>query len=385
MQRSATANPTASVLLCLALLACHGGGHEDQKAKAPTAAEQAAARSVRTTQVALRQIEGGVEASGVLASREEAAVSAEVSGFRVARVLADVGQSVRAGQVLVELDDALLRAQIEQQTALVAQAEVAARQAQAQAQRVSGLEGTGALPAEQIEQRRFQAESAAAAAAAQRAALTDLQTRAGKMAVRAPVSGVVLERTVRPGELSGTGAGPMFRIARDGVVELQAQLSESLLATIRPGQAVQVTLPSGRLLSGAVRMVAPFVDPQTKLGVVYVRLPADRELRPGGFARARFNAAGTPVLSVRDTALRYDADGVSVMTVGPDNRVHEVPVRTGRRGAGYVELLSGPPPGALVLLGSSSFVLEGDLVNPVAEDAPAPSAGVPAAEARAKG
>jgi HlyD family secretion protein len=379
--------PTLVIAASLALagLAGCGGDTVDkakQQANDPKASAAGPARTVRVAPVEMRVLEGSVVASGQLVSREEAAVNAEVTGFRVARVLADVGDTVRQGQVLVQLDDALLRSQIDQQAALLAQAEVAARQAVAQASRVAGLEGTGALAQEQIEQRRFQAESSRAAAQAQAASLADLRTRASKMAVRAPVGGVILEKTVRPGDMSGAGGQPMFRIARGGLVELAAQVPEASLASIRSGSGATVVLPDGRRIQGTVRLLSPAVSTETKLGEVRIALPSQPGLRPGGFGNAIFSGAGAPALAVPETAVNYTADGATVMMVGPQNRVQEVRVRTGRRGGGFVELLSGPPAGSLVLIGSSSFVLQGDRVNPVRAEATAARPVAPKAAAK---
>lgn len=343
-----------------ALAACHRGP-DPKGAAAATATE---ARLVTVARVAPRLLEGGSQASGLLIAHEEAAVAPEVTGFRVARVLADVGSQVKAGQTLVVLDDTLLKSQIDQQQALVNQAEVAAKQAEAQAQRVVGLDGTGVLSQEQIDDRRFQAQSARAQAAAQTAQLRELKTRQSRMNVASPVSGVVFERNVRPGDLSGAGAQPMFRIIRDNKVELEAQVSEGEIANLKIGQPVTVTLASGHNLKGNVRLIVPAVDQQTKLGKVRVALPANGELRPGGFGRANFGSASASALTVPEAALRYDADGVTVMIVDDSNKVRKVPVRAGRHGGGFVELLQGPPAGSRVLLGAASFVLEGDTVKP---------------------
>jgi len=359
-QMTAKTSSTIAILAVLLVALCACGEKQDAKATPAVAP-----RTVTVVPVEMRVLEGGVVASGVLLSREEAAVSAEVSGYRVARVLADIGDVVRAGQPLVQLDDTLLRSQIDQQAALLAQSQVAAKQAAAQAARVAGLDGLGALSQEQIDERRFSAESAKAAAAAQAASLRDLTTRAGKMTVRAPVGGVVLQRQVRPGDLSGTGGDPMFRIARDNLVELEAQVPESALAGIRIGAPARVTLPDARRIQGVVRLIGPAVEQETKLGKVRIALPVTPGLRPGGYGSAEFTGGGGPTVAVPEAALRYDADGVSVMAVGADNRVKATPVRTGRRGGGYVELVAGPSAGTRVLLGAASFVLEGDVVRPV--------------------
>jgi HlyD family secretion protein len=328
-----------------------------------TEAQQA--HAVRVARLELRALTGALTASGDLVPREEAAVQPEVTGFRVDRVLVDEGAYVRAGQTLVQLDPALINAQLAQQTALAAQAAVQAEQAEKEAARVAGLDGQGVLSQEQIDQRRFQAKAARANANAQAAAARDVRARAAKLAVTAPVSGLVLQKNVRPGDLSAIGSEPWFRIARDGEIELLAQLSETDLAKVRPGQHVRVTLPSGGSADGVVRLVSPQVDAQTKLGAVRVRLPVRPDIRAGGFGRAVFTDAGAEVLAAPETAIRYDSDGAAVMVVGADNRVHRVLVQTGQRAGGYVQIVRGPPAGTRIVAAAGAFLLDGDLVRPV--------------------
>lgn len=342
--------PSTATVLAL-LLATTGSLAGCGKKEAAPADAAATAPTVSVSTVQRRVLGGGVSASGALVSREEAAVGSELSGYRVASVRADEGDWVRAGQPLVQLDDTLLRAQIDQQAAQTAQAE-------AQANRVAGLDNEGILSKEQIETRRFQALAA-------KAALAEMKTRQSRMTIVAPVSGRILERTVRPGDVAG-GSTTWFRIARDGLVELEAQMNETDVAKVRPGQSVQVTLPSGAEVGGQVRLISPRIDPNTKLAGVRVRLPVRDDLRPGGFARATFNPVGVAGLSVPESAVRYGSDGAAVVTVDANNRTHVIPVRTGARSGGFVELVQGPAEGTRVLLGASAFALDGDLVRPVA-------------------
>jgi HlyD family secretion protein len=350
--------PTTALLAASAALALAGCHRPAQVAAAPQA------RTVSVVRVEPHAIAGALAASGDLVARQEAAVLPEVSGYRVAEVLADVGQHVRKGQILVRLDPTLIESQIAQAQAQVAQAEAQAAQAEDQAQRVKGLDDQGVLSQEQIAQRRFQARAARATAKAQVAALQELKTRAAKLQVAAPVSGLILAKTVRPGDLTAQGDTPWFRLAEDDQIELQAQMSEDDLARIRVGQHAQVTLPSGVAVTGTVRLVSPQIDPQTKLGYVRVTLPVRDDIRAGGFARAVFSDAAGKTLSVPETAIRYDADGASVMVVEPNNRVKRVRVRAGVRGSGLVQLLEGPPEGSRVVANSASFLLDGDLVKP---------------------
>jgi len=363
------------LVAALALAGCH-------KAPAPKTTDAQQARAVRVVQVLPRAITGALAASGDLLPREEAAVLPEVSGFRVARVLVDVGSVVKKGQTLVQLDPALMQAQVAQAEANALQAEANALQAEDQAKRVADLDNAGVLSQEAIDQRRFQARASRAAANAQAAALRDVKTRASKLSVVSPVSGIVLERTVRPGDTSAVGTTPWFRLARDGEVELAAQLSEEDLANIRPGQHATVTLPSGATAQGVVRLVSPQIDSQTKLGMVRVHLPVRSDIRAGGFARAVFEEVSGQVLSVPETAIRYDADGASVVTVGADNRVKRVLIQTGQRGNGLVQLVKGPPAGAWIVQNAAAFLLDGDLVRPTRAAAPVAKVAAAAGPAR---
>lgn len=352
--------------LVVTLVAASAGLAGCGKPPAPVVDDRANARSVRVGQVEMRPLAGGLSTSGVLVSREEAAVNSELSGYRVAKVYVEADAHVAAGQPLAQLDETLLKAQIAQQTALVAQQQVAAEQADKQAKDVAGLDNQGVISSEQIDQRRFQARSSRAALAAQAAQLNDLKTREERLTIRAPVGGLVLERNVRPGDISAVSAtAPMFRMARDSLVELEAQVDEGSMAGIRVGDAVQVTIPDGSVITGHVRLIDPNVDAQTKLGKIRISLPVRADLRPGGFGRAIFIGLSRTVPAVPETAIRYDANGASVMVVGSDDRVSQVPVRTGDHSGGYAELLRGPPAGSRVLLGAAAFVLPGDAVKPV--------------------
>jgi HlyD family secretion protein len=343
-------DPMRNPLCALALAACLlplSACSDDP----PPVEKKETARAVTVAEVTLRPISGRASATGLLVPREEAAVGVELSGFRVKSVLVEEGAQVKAGQPLALLDDTLLRAR-------VAQARATYEQERSQAARVAGLEGSGVLSDEEIALRHSQAAVA-------KAQLDDLNAQAARMTVRAPVSGLVIERNVRPGAVSG-GGDPMFRIARDGLIELDAEVPEDALATIEEGTPAQVTLPGGETFAGEVRLISPRIDPQTKLGRVRVRLPVDPALRAGGFASASFQREAQPVPAVPEKAVQFEASGPLVTVIDADNRAKRMSIRTGARADGYVELVEGPPVGTRVALGGGAFLLDGDLVDPVA-------------------
>ena len=304
-------------------------------------------------------IEGGLVASGSLIPREDIAVFPQLTGYRVTRVLVDDGAWVKAGQPLVQLDDVLLRAQLAQNNALAAEQKVMAEEAEQQATRVKGLDTEGLLSQEQIDTRRY---AARAKAEADEAAAQDIRTRQALTVVRAPVAGLVIERNVREGDLSG-GTTPWYRIAQDGQVELAADVSEDALGKIHPGDHAKVTLADGSVVVGVVRLVGAGVDAATRLGRVRITLPVRPDIRAGGFARATFLGFIRSASAVPETAVRYDAEGASVMVVGADDRVVRIPVTTGERGGGFVELLTGPPVGARVVERASAMLVPGDFVK----------------------
>jgi HlyD family secretion protein len=340
----------------LALAACH-------KSEGPPAGADTP-RAVPFAMVVRQPLGSGIDVSGRLVAREEAAVSSQLSGYLVARVVVDQDALVRAGQPLAYLDETLLRSDIAQNRAAVAQSRVAAEKADQEASRVSALDHTGVLSDEAIAQRRLAARTAQAQVDQSQAQLSAQLVKQGLMVVRAPVAGRILTRTVRPGDVASPST-VMFTMARDDRAELDAEIPEEMLGAVHQGDHARVRLASGRWVDGTVRLVAAQVDAQTRLGRARILLPIDREIRPGGYARAQLAALPVPVLAVPEAAVSYDGNGASVTVIEAGDKVRRVPVKTGRRGNGMIELTQGPQENSRVLTGSQDFVLDGERVQPV--------------------
>lgn len=343
--------------------ACLSGCGKSPEPQATTG-NAVAIPTVTATRIVELPIADTLTASGILLPREEAAVAPEIAGYQVARVLVEEGAEVTRDQVLAELDPELLLSKIDQAKAALAQATALAEQASAEADRVKNFDAKNVMSAEQIATRRFQARTTAAAAQVSRAQLEELLAQQRRLTIRAPVAGIVLERNVRPGDVASL-TQPMFRIAREGLIELDAEVPEPVLSRIALDDPAEVTLPSGVALAGTVRLISPRVDPQTKLGRVRVALAPDAQLRVGGYARVAFTQPAVPVPAVSEKAVQWEATGPWLITIDEQNRAHLVSVRTGARNNGYVVLEQGPPAGTLVAMGSGVALLEGDQVNPV--------------------
>ena len=372
---SSAAVITGAGIMMLALHSCGQKPAPAEESAAATAApaEAGDSQSMRVTRVEMRDLADEFVASGRLVVREEAAVGSELPGYRVAAVYVDEGDWVKQGQAMAKLDDALLQAQIAQAEATLATQKATLDFKNSQLSRAESLEQEGAFSKELLEQRRMEAASAKASLMASEASVNEMKVRQSRMTLRAPVAGMVLQRSIRPGDISGSAAGPYFRISRDGLIELDAEMPDAKLALLKEGSAALVKLTTGETIQGKVRFVSPRVDQNTSLGRARIQLPFDKALRPGSFAEARFGSSAASVLTVPASAIRYEAGGPSIMLVSNDNTVKQVPVKLGERSGDYVQLVEGPPAGSRVLAIGSSFTLDGDVIKPIEEAAAQPA------------
>ncbi len=165
----------------------------------------------------------------------------------------------------------------------------------------------------------------------------------------APFSGVVITRSVEPGNLATPGA-PLLTIEQDGLYRLEASVDESKLASVRVGQAVEVVIDaSDRKLNARVSEIVPSVDAASRTYVVKVDLPATPQLRTGMFGRAIFPLGVQKVVAVPLAALTERGQLQSVFVV-EDGVAHTRLVTTGRRGNAAVEVLSGLNAGEKVVV-----------------------------------
>ena len=133
-------------------------------------------------------------------------------------------------------------------------------------------------------------------------------------------------------------------IIRKGRLEWRAEVTSAELGRIKAGTPAMVTTSGGAQLRGTVRMVGPTVDPQTRTALVYVDLPASRNMsspaKAGMFASGAFVLGDSSALLVPQTTLVL-RDGFSyVYKVGDDSRVSRIKVQTGRQDGDRIEITS---------------------------------------------
>ena len=362
-----------------ALAAC--GGHGEEKAP-----EKAAAGGQTVTVVApvLQDLPRTINASGTISAWEEVPVGAETGGLTATSVLVDEGSYVRQGQPLVQMNDALLRAQVRQQQAAVQTAEANAARDDAALARAQELKERGFLSQASLDTALANQRASQANVAAARAALAETQTRLSQATLRAPVSGLVISRSVTRGQIVAAGT-ELFRIVRDGRLELDARVPETELNLVRAGQSATISSDEVGQTTGRVRIVTPEVDPETRLGVARIALNGAGGFRPGMFARARIEAGSRPALTVPTAAVLYRENRAGVFVLGEGNQVRFQPVtvlsRPDQRSA-----LEGLTAGARVVVEGAGFLADGARVRVVAPTAPAqaaaraPAAAAPAAK-----
>ncbi len=338
-----------------------------------TAQSQAAAVAVQVAAVTIEDWHASYEATGTVRARTTATISSKVMGY-VQQVGAQVGDHVAEGQPLITLDARDLEAALRQAEAGRAAVEsaipelenaTAAAKAnldlvQATFKRMEELASKKSISNQEFDEASARLKAAQANYDMARSRRTQLNSRMGQAEqevrtagimrdyakLAAPFSGVVMSRTVEPGNLAVPGA-PLLSIEQDGLYRLEASVDESKLASVRAGQAVEAVIED-RKVSARVSEVVPSVDAASRTYTVKLDLPAMPRLRTGMFGRAIFPLGMEKVVAIPAAAVMERGQLQSVFVV-EDGAAHTRLVTTGRRAGDIVEILSGLNPGEKVV------------------------------------
>ena len=331
--------------------------------------------------------------TGTVLPRQEAAVGIDLAGLVVTELHADEGDIVEKGQILARLDRSGLDTQLAQMDASRAQAEAGAAQSRAQIEdakigvrqaqealdRARALQKRGVAAQAQLDTavnnfdsaqaRLVSAERAVTAAEAQigviEAQKQNVLLQIAKTDVKAPASGLVLDRTAILGGVVGASAGPLFRIAMDSALELVAEVTETELIRLSEGMPVSVMLAGGtEPIDGRIRLVSPEIDRASRLGHIRVSLPAGSGARSGSFARGTVEVLRQEGVVVPDSAVLFKGRDAFLQKV-TDDRIDTVPIKIGARASGLVEVTDGLSEGDRVVSRAGTFVSDGDQIRPV--------------------
>ena len=231
---------------------CHGG-----ESASPAAVQTMQARVVESRQL---EVPLNVPSTGTVHARETAIVSAQVMG-RIQQIMVREGDGVRAGQTLVVLDDAALRASTDQAQAAVkaAQNEQAAAQTDAKLaastlERYKQLQAEKSVSPQEMDEVSRRAEAAAARLEAVRAQTdaaraqeSGARTMLGYTRLLAPFAGIVTARMADPGTMAAPGV-PLLQVDQAGALQLEATVDESAIGAIHKGMKVQVAIDGASTL-----------------------------------------------------------------------------------------------------------------------------------------
>lgn len=360
----------AAVLLAVLLLAGCAGYTATPEAGAEATEDPAPALTVTVAAVETRTAKTMVAATGTVVAWQEIVVGAESSGIPIVEVKVGEGDTVEAGQLLIRLDDALIKAEVAEQEAAVSEAEASLESARAAKQRAETLLQKDAISRETAEDADTALKSAEAQLAQAKAALSALEVQLERTRIVAPAAGAISAPPALLGAVVQTGT-ELVRIIRDGRLEVEAEVPEQYLAGIRAGQAVAVTDATGNIVAGEVRAVAMAVDSESRLGTVYVALPEAAGVRPGMSARVSIATDAAPMLSVTSSAIVWRDGKPYAFVVGNDNRVEMRPVETGPRGGDSIAISAGLSEGELVVQSGGGFLNDGNTVRIATADADA--------------
>jgi RND family efflux transporter MFP subunit len=357
------------VLLLVAALAAaffmfRGG---EPAAPAGDAAAKAAANAPQVTVVVpgRQPVPRTVSATGSLAARREMPVGVVGEGGLVTRVLVEPGSWVGAGQVLAVVERSVQAQQAASLQAQIGVARANARLAEQELARAQQLVSRGFISKADVDRRIATRDQTLAQVRVAEAQYRESLNRNARLDIRAPAAGLVLTRSVEPGQVIGGASGTLFRVAMGGQMEMRAELAEADLATTRIGsQASVVPVGTAQTFNGQVWQVAPVIDPQSRQGIARIALAYNPALRPGGFAQAQIVTGQVDAPVLPESAVQSDDRGNYVYVVGPDNKAQRRVVKTGQVTDRGVVILEGLQGNEQVVLTAGAFLTPGQAVRP---------------------
>ncbi len=348
------------------------GAANAKKAEGTSGAQ--AALTVEVVQASTQDWQSELHADGTIQAWQTASISAQGSGLKISKVLAQIGDTVRAGQTLVEFEQSTAMADINQLNAVYKEAQANLSDAQINFSKADALKAAGAISEVQYRQYKTALISAQARMDAARAASAAGQTRSR---LTAPSNGVISARNATVGTVVQPGQ-ELYRLLVDNRLEWQAELTAAQIGQVRVGNATQIMLSDGAVVQGTVRSVSPAINPATNTATVFVKLDAAPNIRAGMSAKGVFIQPSAAVMTVPQTAAMI-RDGFYYVfkVVNKDEHtsvVQQVKVTLGARKDGQVAILSGLQANDTLVAAGVEFLKDGDAVKVVTAQSAAPSA-----------
>jgi RND family efflux transporter MFP subunit len=392
LQRVAAA---VAVSLLLAFLIVHFIKlHAEHALVRDTEASASARPTVDVVVVHKRAAPGSLTLPGETAAWYESTIYARVSGY-VSKWYVDIGDQVKAGQLLATIDTPELDAELAAARAKlqVAQAQVKVKQADA-AFAASTYERwrdspKGVVSDQEREDKKAGDASAGAQLEAARAQVSLDQADVDRLAafeqfkrVTAPYAGTIIERRVDIGNLvtagSSTSTTSLYRMAQDDPIRIFVEVPQSAAPDLmKVGVPAQISTgdASAQPITGAISRTSDAINPQARTFRVEVDIPnAERRLVPGLYVQVAFQLQNANTSQVPAAALVFKAGGPNVAVVDRDGTVRFRAVTIARDDGDRVELSSGVSDDDRLVLNISNQIVDGEKVRVNNDERPAPVA-----------
>jgi RND family efflux transporter MFP subunit len=340
----------------------------DRAAPENKSSSQRAYASVSVSQASRKAIAEQIIALGSVAAWQELTLSSQTGGVAVIEVTVTENDRVKQGDLLVRLDDRVLKAQIAEQRATIAEAQANVESAQNKAARANVLAATQAMSKEDVEERRMAIKTSQAKLEQTQAVLEQLERQWEQTRIVAPADGYVSQKPAVIGTIVQVGT-ELVRLIRDGRLEVEAKVPDKDLGFIRENQVAHVRIPGGPAIEARVRAIAAKVDSKTRLGVVYVSLPAQTKFRPGMFANVSIDAGVREALTIPEEAVVWRENEAAVFVIDGAARVTLTGIVTGARKSGMVVVERGLKDNDRVVSTGAGFLNDGDSVRAVLAEA----------------
>ena len=355
--------------------------HHRARGATPVAAESSGA--VRVDVIKAKAIDSNLalELPGVVKPLEETKIFPRTSGY-VRKWNVDIGDKVKEGQLLAEIDTPELDAQIAQARAQLAQAQAAVKQAIAQrdfakssSARYETLASQSLVSKAQVEQQQADAQTgeanvvaAQSNVAAQEANLRRLVDTKGFATVTAPFAGTITTRTIDRGSLvTDNGTTAMFTLDATDPVRIYIDVPQSVAPSIRVGSEAKLTVREygAREFAGKITRSAGALDPELHIMQTEIQVPnPDGALIPGMYVQASLTLpVPHRVLEIPATALYNDANGLRVAVADAQNRVHYVPITIERDTGAALWVATGLTGDERIVKIAVPTLAEGDLLD----------------------
>ena len=345
--------------LAVAVLLAIAGGYFLLRNSGPTPPQY------RTAPVERGEVVQTVAANGTLSPVTLVNVGTQISGT-IQRLHADFNQPVKAGQVLAELDPALIRANLADLEAILANTRAAEAVARTKLARSESLVARNFISPSQLDDDRQALTAATAARRSAEAKLRREETNLGYTVIRAPINGVVVARSVDVGQTVAASfqTPTLFQIAQDLTkMQIDTAVAEADVGAIRVDQPASFTVDAypGRRFTARVKQIRLNPTIQQNVVTYNVVLATDNPdglLLPGMTAQARIEIARKAgVLRIPNAALRFRPEavkngetrerpagrpGAAVYRLNAEGGLERVPVNTGLTDRSHTEQVEGP-------------------------------------------